>query len=62
MRRQPRGSRTHTTDQELVAAVVMARGRNRNGANKRDGWERELRTAYLSNGRAAANGPPPDAA
>ena len=57
-------SREARPDQDLVAAVVRARGRNRTGATKRDGWERELWSAYLVNGRIrpASNEPPPSVA
>ncbi len=52
-----------TSDQELVLAVARAKGRNRSSANKRNGWERELWTAYLHDGPARSPGasePPTD--
>lgn len=42
--------RSQTSDQELVLAVERAKGHNRWRTKKRDGWERELRAAYLLDG------------
>ena len=55
----------HTSDQDLVLAVERAKRRNRSSASRRDGWERELWSAYLLDGPArmrAANGPPIESA